>query len=132
MPDRFLRAQLAQPAPGEAAADGERQRDDLAVGERRHADQQADNRAGVRARDQADDERPFEREIGRVIVQKEPRGDAGCQRQAEGERQNEPIAPAAALENQNVAEAPVPDQHRGERRHDGQLHHERRQEHLLG
>ena len=39
VPDRFLRTELAQAAAGEAAADREGQRDDLAVDERRQADQ---------------------------------------------------------------------------------------------
>ena len=69
LPDRFLRARLAQAAAGKAAADGERQRDELAGDERRSGDQQADERAGVRTGDQPGEERAFERQVGGVVVQ---------------------------------------------------------------
>ena len=36
----------------------------------------------------------------------------------------------AALEDQNVPEAPVPHQHGGQGRHHGQFHDERRDQHL--
>ena len=44
-PDRLLRTQLAQAAAGEPASDRERQRDELAVDQRRQAHHRADDRA---------------------------------------------------------------------------------------
>ena len=71
VPDRFLRAQLAQAAAGEPAADGEGQRDPLAGDERGHRVSAADDGAGVRAGDQADEKRAFERQVGRVVAQQD-------------------------------------------------------------
>ncbi len=132
VPDRFLRAQLAQAAAGEPAADGERQRDELAVGERRQADHRADDRAGIRPGDQPGEERAFERQVGRLVVQQQPRDHAGRQRNAEREHEDQPVGPAAPLEDQDVAEPPVPHQHGRQRGHDGELDDQRREQDLLG
>src|SRR5713226_2367714 len=48
VPDRFLRAQFAQAASSEPAADREGQRDELAARQRRKPDHHANDRAGVR------------------------------------------------------------------------------------
>ena len=133
MPDRFLRAELAQAAAGEAAADGEGQRDQLA-GERAAARPTiaptvapAYGPAMRPARNDA-----FERQVGGVVVEQQPRRDAGGERDAEAEREGQPVGPVAALEDQDVAEPPVPDQHRRQRGHDRELDDERREQHLLG
>ena len=73
-----------------------------------------------------------EREIRGVVVQEEPRCDASRERHAQRQGQDQAIAPPAPLENKDVPEAAVAHQHGGQRRHDGQLHHQRREKHLLG
>ena len=131
MPDRFLGTQLAQPAAGEAAADCKRQRAPFADRQRQRARHHADGRAGVRARDQSREERTFERQVGGVVVEQEAREDAGRQRNAEAERERHPVGHRAALENQDVAEAAVPDEHRRQRGHHRELDDERCEQHLL-
>ena len=131
VPDGLLRAQLPQPAAGEAAADGERQGDDLAVGERRQPDQGADRGAGVRAGDEPGHERALEAQVGGLVIEQQPRDDARRERDAEEQDEDQAIGPVAALENQDVAEPPVPRQHRRQRGHDGQLDDERREQDLL-
>ena len=81
----------------------------------------ADGRAGVRAGDQAGEERAFERQVGGVVAEQQAGDDAGRQRDAEAEREGQPIGPGAALEDQDVPEPPVAHQHRRQRGHDGQL-----------
>ena len=127
VPDRFLRAQLPQPAAGKAAADGEGQRAPLADAERRDPDHDADRRARVRAGDEPREKRSLEREVGGVVVQEQPRDDARRQRDAEAEGERHPIGQRAPLEDQDVAEAPVADEHRRQRRHHRELEDERRQ-----
>ena len=65
-------------------------------------------------------------------MQEEPRRDAGRQGDRKAERKHQPIGPCATLEDQDVAEAPVAHKHRRQRRHDGELDDERRQQDLLG
>ena len=125
MPDGFLRTKLAQAAAGEAAADGEGERAPLADPERRDADHQADGGAGIRARDQPREQRPLERQVRRVVVQKQSRDDTGRERDAEAQRERHAIGQRAALEDQDVPEAPVPDEHRRERGHHRELEDER-------
>ena len=131
MPDGFLRAQLPQPAAGEAAADGEGQGDELAVGERRQADQRSDHRACVRPGHESRHERALEAEIGGLVIEQQPRGDAGGQRHAEKQDEDDAVRPVAALEDQHVAKPAIPRQHRRQGRHDGQLDDERGQQDLL-
>ena len=69
LPEHVLGAQLAEPAAGEPAADGEGQRDELAGEQRRDADHRADREAGVRAVDEAGEKRTFEREIAGLVAQ---------------------------------------------------------------
>ena len=45
-----------------------------------------DERAGVGPGNQSGEERAFERQVGRLVVEQQPRGDAGHQRDAEGQR----------------------------------------------
>ncbi len=91
MPDRFLGTQLAESAAGESAADRERQRRPLTVAERRHPDHHADDGAGVRAGDEAGEKRALERQVGGVVVEEQPRHDAGHQRNAQAEGEDQPI-----------------------------------------
>ena len=132
VPDGFFRAQLAEAAASKAAADGKGQRDELAVGQGRQAHHRADDGAGVGADDEADDKGPFEGEIGRVIVQEEPGGDASRERKAEGHREQQAVGPSTAFEDQDVPEPAVAHQHGGQRRHDRELHDQGREQHLLG
>ena len=72
VPDVFLvRARLAKAAAREPAADGEKQRDELAGEHRRRGDHQADDGARVRAGDEAREKRTLEREIGRVVIEQQ-------------------------------------------------------------
>jgi hypothetical protein len=130
VPDRFLRADLAEAAAGEAAADGEGQRDPFAGEHRRQADHDPDERPGVRPGDEAGEERSFERQIGGVVVQQQPRHDAAGERNPEAEREGQAIGPGAALENEDVAETAVANQHRRQRRHHRELDNQGRQQHL--
>ena len=127
VPDRFLRTELPQAAAGKAAADGEGQRAPLADAERRDPDHDADRRARVRAGDEPREKRSLEREVGGVVVQEQARDDARRQRDAEAEGERHPIGQRAPLEDQDVAEAPVADEHRRQRRHHRELEDERRQ-----
>ena len=133
VPDRFLRAQLAQAAAGEAAADGERQRDALAGDERRHADHQPPTIApayGPAMR--PGEERAFERQVGGVVVQQQPRRrrrpSAACR------------APAAKISRSGQSRRSKIRMCRNRRyrtsivastRHDGQLDDQRRQQELV-
>ena len=92
----------------------------------------ADDRAGVGAGNQAGEERAFEREVGRVVVEQQPRDDAERERDGQAEREREAVGPVAALEDQNVPEPPVARQHRRQRGHDGQLADQCGQQELLG
>ena len=81
----------------------------------------------------ADDgsEGALEGEVRGVVVEQQARRDAGRQRNAEGEHEDEAVEPAAALENQDVPEPVIARQHRGQDRHDGDLDDERREQELL-
>ena len=132
VPDRFLGTELAQAAAGEPAADGERQRDELAVDERRQADHRADDGAGIGPGNEPGEERAFEREVRRLVVEQQPRGHAGGERHAEREHEDQAVGPVAAFEDQDVAEPAVADEHGRQRGHDRELHDQRREQHLLG
>ena len=131
MPDRLLRAKLAQAAAGEAAAHREGEGAPFSVGQRWKADHQPDGGAGVRAGDEAGEKRAFQGQVGRIVVQQQARDDPRRERDPEAEGEDEPIRPVAALENQDVPEPPVAHEHRRQRRHDRQLHDERREQDLL-
>ncbi len=92
----------------------------------------ADDGAGVGPGDEAGEEGAFERQVGGLVVQEQARDDARRQRNAEREDEDQPVGPVAALEDQDVAEPPVADQHGRQCGHDGQLHDQRREQHLLG
>ena len=128
----FVRARLAQAAAGKPAADRKEQRDELAREQRRQRHHQADDGAGVGAGDQPGEKRAFERQVGGVVVQQQSRGDAGRQRHAQAERKHQPLGPRAAFGDQNVAEAVIPHQDRGQCRDDRDLDDEGRQQELIG
>ena len=130
MPDGFLRTEFAQAAAGEPAPHGKRQRDEFAVGERRNADHHADDGARVGAGHEAGEERAFERQVRGLVVEEEPDDDAQRERQPERQDERLPIGPVAALEDQNVPEAPVAHQHGGQGRHHRQFHDQCRDQHL--
>ena len=132
VPDRFLRADLAQAAAGKPAADRERQRDPFAADRRRDADHRADDRAGVGAGEETGEKRARQRQVGGVVVEQQPRDDAGRQRDAEAGGEDEPLRPVTLLGQQDAAEPRKPHQHRRQNRDDRQLHHQRRQQVLLG
>ncbi len=123
---------LAQAAAGKPAADRKEQRDELARKQRGQGDHQADDGAGVGPGDQSSEERALERQVGGVVVEQQPRGDAGRQRHAEAERKQQALGPRAAFGDQNVTEAVIPHQDRGQCRDDRDLDDEGRQEELIG
>ena len=93
---------------------------------------QPDEGAGVRSGDESGQKRAFEREIGGVVAEQQARGDAGGERNAQAEREQQPVGPGAALGNQDVAEAVVPNQHGRQRGDDRDLDDQRRQQKLIG
>ena len=131
-PDVFLGADLAEASAGEAATDGKGESAILAGEEAWQPHAGADDGARVGARDETRQERAFEREVGRLVVQQQARRDAGGERDDETGGEHQPIGPVALLEDEDVAETPVTDEHRGQRRHHRQLDDERREEELLG
>ena len=92
----------------------------------------ADDRAGIGTGDQPGEQRALEHQVGGVVVEQDARRDAERQRDGQTEREGEAIGPVAALEDQDVAEAPIARQHRRQRCHDGELADQRRQQELLG
>jgi len=74
VPDIFLGTGLAKAAAGESAANREEGRAVLADGERRQRHRQSDDAAGVGTCDQSGQQRAFERQIRRVIVEEHTRG----------------------------------------------------------
>ncbi len=105
LPEDVLRAQLAQAAAGEAAADGEKRRAPLAGEERGDADHCADDDAGVGAVDEPGDKCAFECEIRGVVAEQEARGDAHRQQQAEAQCERQAIGCGALLEDEKVPES---------------------------
>src|SRR5262249_33809648 len=97
----------------ESASDREGQSDELAPKEWRQSHKKPDSGSRVRTGNQSSYERSFEREISRVIPQKQPGDHGDRQRNAEIKCEDEPVGPVSTLENENVTEAPVPHQHRG-------------------
>ena len=132
VPDGFLRAECAQAAAGEPAADRKGQCDDLAGDDRGRAHQDADGGPGVRPGNQPGQEWAFEREVGGPVVQQQAGDDAAGERHAEAEDEDQAIGPVAPLEDQDVPETPVAHQHRRQDGDDGELDHQRGQEHLGG
>ena len=130
LPEGFVQT-IRLTASGKPAADCEGERDELSGEQRRHGDGAAHDRARVRTRDQAEQEGAFEREIGGIVPQQHARDGAGRERKPHAEGENEAIAQVAALEDQDLPEAPVPHQHRRQQRHHRQLEDERRQQQLL-
>ena len=100
--------------------------------ERRHADHDADERAGVRAGEEAREEGARQRQVGGVVVQHEPPDDPGRQRQAQAGREDQPLRPVAFLGQEDAPEPGEPHQHRRQRRDDRELGHERVEQDLLG
>ena len=76
-------------------------------------------------------ERALEAEIGGLVIEQQPRADAGGQRHAEEQDEDQAIGPVAALEDQDVAKPAVPHQHRRQRGHDREFDDERGQQDLL-
>ena len=132
VPDGFLRADLADAAAREAAADGKRQRGPFAHEQGREPQHAPDRRPSVGSGDEPRQKRSFHREVGGVVVQEQPGPDAGGERHAEAEGEDEPVRPGAALEDEDVPEPPVPHQHRRQGRHDGDFGEERGKQHILG
>ena len=131
VPDGFLRADLAQAAAGESAADGERERNPFTGRERRNPHHDADDRARVRAGEQAGEERAGERQVGGVVIEELARDDARDERHAEARREDQPLRPVPLLGQQDAPEPWKPHEHRGQHGHDGQFDRQGRQEDLL-
>ena len=132
VPDLFLRAGFPNAAAREAAADGKGERDPLAGHRGRKAREGADRGAGVGSGDQSGDKGGLQREVGRVIAKEKPGDDARGHGDADSGREHQSVVPGAALEDQNVTEAPVTDEHRRQERDHGDLDHERGQQELFG
>src|SRR5262245_1933018 len=96
LPNRLFRARLAKAATSETATDGERKRDHFSSDRSRDAHENADECTGVGSGNEAGKKGAFEREIGGSIVEEQPRGDPCHERDAEREREDEPVEPAAA------------------------------------
>jgi len=90
----------------------------------------ADDRARIWPRDQPGEERAFERQVSRLVIQQQTRNDAGRQGNAEREHEDEPLVPPAPLEDQHVPEPPVPHEHGGQRGHDRELDDQRGEQEL--
>ena len=118
VPDVRLRAQFAQPAAGEAAADGEGERAELAGEERGQPAHHADEGAGVGAGDEAGQERglrasgrpPRSSAAGAAATTPAVDGDA----EAEGEDQ--PVGPGPAFGQQDRPEPVVAHEDDGDQR----------------
>jgi hypothetical protein len=121
-----------RPPPAKAAADREKQRDELAGHQGGYADQRPDNRAGVRAGDQPGQERAFQRQVERIVVEQQARDDARAQRDAETGGKDEALGPVAPFGQQDAAEPPETDEHGREDRGHRHFDDERRQQKLLG
>jgi hypothetical protein len=132
VPDRFFRAELAQAAAGEAAPDGEGERDPFSGNDGWDADNRPDDRAGVRTGKQARKERSRKGQVGRVVIDEEARHDAGCERNAKAGGENQPLRPVALFRQEDAAEPGKPHQHRRQHRDDRHLDDERGQQELLG
>jgi hypothetical protein len=131
VPDGLFRAQLAQPAAGKAAADGEGQGNPLARDQGGGPDHEADNGSGVGAGQEASQERAGQGQVGGVVVEEEPGEDAGGQRHAEAGGKNQPLGPVAFFGQEDAPEPREAHQHGGEHGHDGELHHQGDEEELL-
>ena len=130
-PDLVLRADLAEPAAREAAADREGQRGPLVGEERRHADRGADERAGIRTGNQSGQKRARQRQIGRVVVQQQAAGHADDQRHAQPGGKHQPLGPVALFSEENPPEPAKADEHDRQRGGDRQLDDQCRREELL-
>jgi hypothetical protein len=132
VPDRFLRADFTQAAAGESAPDREGQRDPFAGDRRRDADHRPDDRAGVRTGEETREKRAGQGEVGGLVVEQQTRDDARRQRKAEAGGEDQTLRPVTLLRQQDSAKPRKPHQHRRENRDDRQLHHQRRQQILIG
>ncbi len=131
-PDCFLRTCLAQAAAGEPAANEEGQGDDLAGNHRRDRGHETDQGTGVRTGNQPGEQCAFERQVGGVILQDHAAGHAGHDRHTDRQGEDQPIDPAAALEDQDVTEPVVPRQHGRQHRDCSQPDKERQEKLLRG
>src|SRR6058998_3014974 len=103
MPDRLLWTELAQAAAGKTAPDGERQRHPFPVENRSGPHR----RAGVRTCNQTREKRSLEREIRGIVIEQEPCGHAGRERNPEAERKRQAVGPEPPLENEDVPEPAI-------------------------
>ena len=104
-----------RPPPAKPQPIGERQRDPLAGDGGGMPDHDADDRAGVGPGDQAGQKRAGERQVGRLVIEEQPRDDAGGQREAEAGGEDQPLRPVALLGQQDAAEPWEAHQHRRQR-----------------
>src|SRR5262249_39946758 len=102
LPDGLLRTAFAKAATGEAATDRKWERDDFSGDRSGDTNEDTDERTGVRSGDEAREQGAFERQIGGPIVEQQARGYTGHERDAECEREDQPIEPPTPLEDQNV------------------------------
>ena len=92
----------------------------------------ADGGAGVGPGDQPGEKGALEREVGGVVVEQQARRHAGGERHAERQGEDQAVGPVAPLEDQDVAEPAVADEHGRQGSHDRELDDQRRQQHLIG
>ncbi len=131
VPDGVLGADLAQAAAGEAAADRERDGAVLPGEGAGQADHQADQRSGVGPGQEPGQERPGQDQVGGVVAEQDAGDGPGEQGNAERSGEGEPFRPVALLGQEQPPEAPEPGEHRGQRRHHGELRQHREDEELL-
>ncbi len=132
VPDRVLGTDLAQAAAREPAADREGQRDPFARDEGRDPEHRPHDRAGVGAGEQPGEKGPGQRQVGGVVVEEQPRDDAGGQREPEARGEDQPLGPVPLLRQQDPAEPRKPHEHGGQDRDHRDLHHQRGEQEVLG
>src|SRR6185436_8238709 len=108
VPDRFLRANLAEAAAGEAAADRERKRNPFTADERRDSDDRSDDGAGVWAGKESREKRSGKGQVGGVVVDEQPRDHACCEGDAKARRKNEAFRPIPLFGEENAPEPRKP------------------------
>ena len=133
MPDGFRRADLAQAAAGETAADRKGQRAPLARGSKQRwdAEQDPDDRARVRSGEQTREKCARERQVERLVIEEQARDDTDHQRKPETRGEDKALGPVALLGQQDAPEPRKPDQHRRQDGAHGEFRHQGVQENLL-
>jgi hypothetical protein len=88
--------------------------------------------ASVGPGDESGNERTGKRQVGRVVAEQQPRGDARRQWDAEGSGKDQALGPVPLLGQQDLPKPPESNQHRRQHGDNGQLRHQRGQQVLGG